>query len=89
VCTTLPIWSLQCQFFEKDALRKSAFKEELGTIEFELKRAKLAKLVPEDFKDLSAVIYATSFEVVEAMLNLIGLQLTYFGTFAKKVGMKP
>lgn len=52
----------------------------------ELERLKLAKKLPDDFKDIKETIHANAFGVLEALLNLIGQQLTYFATAAGILG---
>jgi len=52
----------------------------------EIARLKLIKHIPDDFTEIRETVKMNAFGVLEAMLNLVGQQLVYFGTYLGKFG---
>jgi hypothetical protein len=69
-----------------DSERGIALTKELKSMQYEIARLKLIKHIPDDFKEIKATMKTNAFGVLEAMLNLVGQQLVYFGTNLGKVG---
>lgn len=66
---------------QQDSERKAAFEEELTDIQAELQRLRLHAHVSERFQDVREDIQINVLEVLSAMLDLIGQQLSHLKRF--------
>lgn len=53
----------------------------------QLDRLRLIHSIPDTVKEIKSVVHAAAFEVLEAMLNLLGRELTYFQIRGGKMGL--
>jgi len=51
-----------------------------------LERLQVSQRIPENFGMIKATVYANAFAVLEAVLDLVRLQLMYLKTPAKQFG---
>jgi hypothetical protein len=72
---------------ENDSSRKAAFASELKDSEHELQRLAMVKSIPDDVKYMKEIIEMNALGVLEAILNLVGQQLSYFATTVGKLGL--
>jgi hypothetical protein len=70
-----------------DSARKVAFAAELKISEKEIARLEIANKIPDAFKDIKDTVKDNAFDVLTAMLNLVGEQLLYFATALGKTGL--
>jgi hypothetical protein len=52
----------------------------------ELERLDIVRMIPERYSDVKPTVHAAAFGTLEAMLNFIGQQLSYFRTRGGKPG---
>jgi hypothetical protein len=62
------------------------FATELKDCDVELGRLETAKRIPDGFLEIKETVHTNAFGVLEATLNLVGQQLTYFATNGGKLG---
>jgi hypothetical protein len=65
------------------------FSMQLIDISKELRRLRIAKMIPDHFAGDKKVIHANAVAVLEAVLLLVGQQLAYFATKLWKLGLPP
>ena len=53
----------------------------------QLDRLSLIYRIPDTVKEIKSIVHAAAFGVLEAMLNLIGRELTYFQIRGGKLGL--
>lgn len=51
-----------------------------------IERLELSQRIPENFGKMKAIVYANAFAVLEAVLDVVRLQLVYLKTPGKQFG---
>jgi hypothetical protein len=62
------------------------FANQLKDMSTHLERLGVAQKIPENFGEIKAAVYANAFAVLEAVLDLVRLQVVYLKTPAKRLG---
>ena len=83
------MFKLNGKSLELDSARKAAFESELSGIQDEIERLKQYAFIPEHLPDIRTTAQINALGVMEAMMDLVGQQLSYLSTFAAKFGEPP